>query len=135
MEKKPNKYLYHRDATLPRNGEIFVFGANLRGIHGAGAAKAALQYGAVYGVGVGFVGQSYALPTKDQSIRSLSLDKIQSHVSDFLNFTINRSDLTFFVTRVACGLANYTDSQIAPMFINAPLNCNFAEQWRPYLEK
>ena len=135
MEKKPNKYLYHRDATLPRNGEIFVFGANLRGIHGAGAAKAALQYGAVYGVGTGMVGQSYALPTKDRSIQSLPLTKIKSNVDDFLKLATTHSDLTFFVTRVACGLAGYTDSQIAPMFINAPLNCDFAEQWRPYLEK
>lgn len=134
MEKKPKKYSYHRDATLPRNGEIFVFGSNAIGRHGAGAAKAAMQYGAVYGVGIGLMGQSYALPTKDRSIRSLSLDRIQSHVNDFLKFTNDRPDLTFFVTRVACGLANYTDSQIAPMFINAPLNCNFAEQWAQYIE-
>lgn len=134
MEKKPNKYSYHRDATLPRNGEILVFGSNAAGRHGAGAAKAALQYGAVYGVGTGMVGQSYALPTKDRSIQSLPLTKIKSNVDDFLKFATTHSDLTFFVTRVACGLAGYTDSQIAPMFINAPTNCNFAEQWQPYLK-
>jgi hypothetical protein len=134
MEKKPKKYSYHRDATLPRNGEVWTFGSNLAGRHSAGAAKAAMQYGAVYGVGTGLMGQSYALPTKDRSIQSLPLTKIKSNVDDFLKFATIRSDLTFFVTRVACGLANYTDPQIAPMFINAPTNCNFAEQWRQYLE-
>jgi hypothetical protein len=134
MEKKPKKYSYHRDATLPRNREIWVFGSNAAGRHGAGAAKAALQYGAVYGVGVGLVGQSYALPTKDKSIQTLPLNVIKSHVDDFLKFATNHPDLTFFVTRIACGLANYVDSQIAPMFVNAPINCNFAEQWQPYLE-
>ncbi len=125
---------FHPDKTLPENGEIFVFGSNLAGHHGAGAAKVAYKtFGAEYGIGWGEAGQSYAIPTKDENIRTLPLARIYSDVLLFLNFATDNPDLEFFVTRIGCGLAGYKDSEIAPMFVAAPDNCSFPEPWRKFL--
>jgi len=113
---------------------IFVFGSNLAGVHGAGAAKYAMNVmGAQYGVGVGRTGNCYALPTKDMRIRTLPLSVISIHVRDFLQYAEEHPDLTFKVTRLGCGLAGYYDSDIAPMFKGAPDNCLFDTAWSPYL--
>ena len=110
---------------------IFVFGSNLAGRHGRGAAAYARQhYGAQYGVGFGRTGMAYALPTKDERLNVLSLDEIKIFVDGFLHYAKNRPELTFEVTRVGCGLAGYQDDQIAPMFSGAPENCLLPEGWR-----
>jgi hypothetical protein len=126
---------FHKDGSLPTNNEIFVFGSNLAGIHGAGAAKVAVQkFGATYGIGRGFRGMSYAIPTKDLEIRTLSLSEIKIYVEEFVRMANNPMVLAnFFVTRVGCGLAGYQDSDIAPMFKNAN-NCSFAEDWKIYIQ-
>ena len=63
---------------------IFVFGSNIRGIHGAGAALYARQHcGAICERGVGPQGRSYAIPTKDDNLRPLPLDVIGNYVSKF----------------------------------------------------
>lgn len=96
--------------------EVFVFGSNLAGIHGAGSAKAALkQYGAVFGKGIGHFGQSYAIPTKDRDINTLPLENIQKYVNDFICYASSRPDLVFIVTEIGCGLAGYSPKDIAPM--------------------
>lgn len=113
--------------------EIFVFGSNLAGRHGRGAAlEAANSYGAVYGVGEGRTGDAYAIPTKDKNLKVRSLEEISSSVSVFLMYAVLRKELTFRVTRIGCGLAGYTDAQIAPMFRHAPENCKLPEGWRDY---
>ena len=128
-------YTYHPDGTAPAPDEIFVFGSNLSGIHGAGAAKAAVdKYGAILGVGQGLVGRSYALPTKDERIQTLRLERVELFVAAFKQHAIDNPDKKYFVTRVGCGLAGYVDEDIAPMFRGAPPNCNFPEEWRAYLE-
>ncbi len=100
--------------------EIFVFGSNLAGRHGAGAAKFALDnHGAIYGVGVGLQGDSYGIPTKDQNIETLPLTYIRVYVNQFIEFAKHMPDLVFNVTAIGCGLAGYTPSQIAPMFSSA----------------
>ena len=110
---------------------IFVFGSNLAGRHGKGAALTArLYHGAIYGQGNGKQGNSYAIPTKDIYLRSLPLDTIQFYVEIFINYAKQHPELTFFVTRIGCGLAGYTDTQIAPMFKNAPSNCELPLTWR-----
>lgn len=116
-------------------GLIFVFGSNLAGRHGKGAALTARrQYGAIQGVAEGLMGWSYALPTCDGRFNALPLDTIKVHVDRFLELAKSRQDLLFGVTRVGCGLAHYRDKQIAPMFEHAPsLNVLFDELWRPYL--
>lgn len=87
---------------------IFVFGSNLAGRHGKGAALWARQHrGAIYGQGVGPQGNAYAIPTKDHRLRVLPLDVIAGHVHEFLKYAGERSDLRFQVTPVGCGLAGY----------------------------
>ena len=96
---------------------IFVFGSNEAGRHGKGAALFARQnHGAIYGKGVGLQGNSYAIPTKDKNIRTLPLSSIEKYVDEFLEFAACNQQLEFNVTRVGCGLAGYTDQQIAPLF-------------------
>lgn len=127
--------LYHPDGALAGKGMVFVFGSNLRGRHGLGAARAAaLHYGALEGVGEGLRGHSYAIATKDRYLRSLGLQDIKEQVAAFCDFTQKRPELEFFITRVGCGYAGYKDWQIAPLFLDAHDNCHFPQPWKPYLE-
>lgn len=123
---------------------VFVFGSNLAGIHGAGAAKFALiNHGAIWGLGSGFQepipanakGRSYGIPTKDENIETLPLPVINVYVKQFLEFAevrLERDHMIFQVTRIGCGLAGYTDKDIAPMFKNAPRNCILPKEWIPW---
>jgi hypothetical protein len=107
---------------------VFVFGSNLAGRHGKGAALWARQHrGAIYGRGVGHQGNAYAIPTKDRDLQVLSLAVIQGHVADFIRFAQHRTDLRFEVTPIGCGLAGYQPSQIAPMFADTPPNVSLPE--------
>lgn len=111
--------------------EIFVFGSNLAGRHGKGAALDAMRkYGAIYGQGEGPQGYSYAIPTKDADLKPLPLDKIYIHVSTFITYARKNPELSFRVTRIGCGLACYKDDDIKPFFKNAPNNCILPEGWR-----
>lgn len=113
-----------------KDNEVFVFGSNAAGRHGAGAAKFAAQHcGAIYGQGEGLQGQSYAIPTKNSSIRSLFLTEIAEHVEKFIGFAYKNQHLQFIVSRIGCGLAGFTDEEIAPLFKNAPANCDLPGQW------
>ena len=110
--------------------DIFVFGSNLAGRHGAGAARFAVQHhGAIYGQGIGLQGQSYGIPTKDEQIETLPLLEVSQHVETFKEFARSRPELTFYVTPIGCGLAGYKRPQIRPMFDGMPENCRFAETW------
>lgn len=96
---------------------IFVFGSNLAGRHGKGAALFARKYhGAIYGQAEGLQGQAYAIPTKGHDLKPLPLGEIAEHVKTFLRFAEVHADLTFHVTPIGCGLAGYKPHQIAPMF-------------------
>lgn len=113
---------------------FFVFGANESGRHGAGAAKYALDHhGAIWGAGNGPQGGSYGIPTKDGNFRPLPLNSIKEYVRQFLQFARRNNTATFDVTRVGCGLAGYKNEQIAPMFLPAPKNCHFPQEWRTIL--
>lgn len=134
-----------RTATAnQRRDMVFVFGSNTAGIHGAGAARAALlQHGAVYGEGEGHFGNSYAIPTKEPVIRprkagepglqTLSLVTIQHYVERFITYARFCPHLRFQITQLGCGLAGLKPEWIAPMFLKAPENCYFDTQWQPYL--
>lgn len=115
--------------TTPENitrlakDEIFVFGSNLAGHHGKGAALvAAKKFGARYGVGRGPTGQCYAIATKNRRLDVLQLSNIRDQVVDFLYYAKSNPRLRFLVTPIGCGLAGYQPSQIAPMFRDAPSN-------------
>ena len=95
-----------------RDSQIFVFGSNIAGRHGDGAARIALEkFGAVWGKGVGLQGRSYAIPTMDGSV-----EKIAPYIDGFRRFACSHPELEFLVTRIGCGIAGYTDRQIAPLF-------------------
>jgi len=113
--------------------KIFVFGSNLAGRHGAGAAlEARKKHGAVWGVAEGLMGNSYAIPTKDRYLRSRTLEDIRASVETFLNFARETPELTYQVTRIGCGLAGYRDHEIGPMFAQAPANCELPVPWEQY---
>ena len=109
----------------------FVFGSNERGVHGAGAAAFAVKHkGAIMGNPVGLQGRSYAIPTKDKTIKNtLPLEEINKYVKDFLKFAEENPHMNFQITRIGCGLAGLRDKDIAPMFKDAPFNCYFDEYW------
>lgn len=121
-----NESLFTQTST-----NIFVFGSNLAGIHGAGAAKFAETYcKAIRGQGFGIQGKSFAIPTKDEWLKVLPLDAIESFVRQFLHFATQNPHLTFYVTPIGTGLAGYQHHQIAPMFKDAPANCVLPTQWQ-----
>lgn len=108
------KYTPEHITSLTHN-EIFVFGSNLAGRHGGGAAYAAYKkFGAVWGQGVGLFGQSYAIPTMQGGV-----DTIRPYVDEFILFAKARPELTFYVTRIGCGIAGFRDADIAPLFAAA----------------
>lgn len=114
--------------------EIFVFVSNLAGRHGSGAAWDAWKYcGAIYGVGEGHQGDSYAIPTKDENIKTLPLAAIKHYVNNFKLFAAHHPEMTFRVTRIGCGLAGYKDEDIAPMFVGCTANVKFYDDNWPYL--
>ena len=126
---------FHKDGTQPRDDEVFVFGSNLAGVHGAGTAKQALKYGARYGQGIGLHGRTFAIPTKDHDIKTLPLEAIKPYVLRFVKVTNQFPSVKFFITRVGCGLAGYRDSEMAPLFKGCSVNCSFPEQWETYVRE
>lgn len=116
---------------------IFVFGSNLAGIHGAGAAYfARTNKGAILGKGSGLMRDSYAIPTKGHNMEVLPKTAIATEVIKFNMFTWRNPDMEFQVTRVGCGLAGYRDDEIAFLFTGANHNnTKFDEAWREYLPK
>jgi len=114
---------------------IFVFGSNLAGRHGKGAAAfARLERGAVYGVGQGPQGRSYAIPTKGHTLEVLSLGEIAVNVALFLIYAHAHQSERFEVTAIGCGLAGYSPEQIAPMFRGAPPNCELPPEFLAILK-
>lgn len=108
------RYTPERIMELGSN-EIFVFGSNLRGAHGGGAARIAYKrFGAVWGVGVGLRGQSYAIPTMQGGVETIA-----PYVDEFVEFAKHHTELEFLVTRIGCGIAGFDDSEIAPLFVAA----------------
>ena len=109
--------MYNREFTPERitelkPNEIFVFGSNLAGAHGGGAARLAYnRFGAVWGQGVGLQGQSYAIPTMQGGVET-----IKPYVDEFIAFALIHREYKFFVTRIGCGIAGFTDKEIAPLF-------------------
>lgn len=96
-------------------GEIFVFGSNLQGMHAGGAAYVAHRnFGAIWGQGVGLQGQSYGIPTMQGGVET-----VRPYVNEFIQFAKDHPELTFLVTRIGCGIAGFTDAEMAPLFEKA----------------
>lgn len=133
------KYNYYTDEIQTREdlaGKIFVFGSNLAGIHGAGAAKfARMHLGAKLGIGKGFTGDCFAIPTKGATLKTLTLNEIKTYIKFFKEVVHLNYELQFYVTKIGCGLAGYKDSEIAPLFKGSSSNCSFHIDWKPFLEE
>jgi hypothetical protein len=120
----------HTPSSVP----IFVFGSNLAGRHGKGAALWARQHrGAIYCQGVGRQGNAYAIPTKDHHLQVLPLNLIQTYVDEFLEYARQRPGIAFELTPIGCGLAGYRPKQIAPMVANAPSNVQLPDAFSTVL--
>ena len=101
--------------THLNNGEIFVFGSNLKGLHGGGAARLAYErFGAIWGQGVGLQGSCYGIPTMHGGV-----DTIKPYVDEFIEFAQNHKEYTFLVTKIGCGIAGFKEEEIAPLFADA----------------
>lgn len=136
LKSKTKTFLYIVKSAnmLSNTNEFFVFGSNEAGRHGLGAAKTALnRFGAIYGIGYGMQGQSFGIPTKDSRLNKLDLNKIVKYIYAFIRVAELNPELVFYVTRIGCGLAGYKDETIAHIFLQAPSNCIFDENWKPYL--
>ena len=108
------KYTPNQIASLEDN-EIFVFGSNLNGLHGGGAARVAYQkFGAQWGKGVGIQGKSYGIPTMHGGV-----EVIKPYVDEFIEFASQHKEYTFLVTRIGCGIAGFSPNEIAPLFAKA----------------
>lgn len=121
-----NKYAFvdqritNENITYLEKDQVFVFGSNESGIHGGGAAKQALTWGAEYGNPEGIQGDTYAIPTKDKSVfNTLTVDQIRPYVDRFLLYAMENENKTFFVTEIGCGLAGLTPEEVAPLFKGA----------------
>ena len=100
-----------RITSLGEN-EIFVFGSNLAGAHGGGAALLAYRkFGAIWGQGVGLQGQSYGIPTMQGGVETIA-----PYVDEFIEFAKAHPELTFFVTKIGCGIAGFSEAEISPLF-------------------
>ena len=98
--------------TELKENEIFVFGSNLEGMHGGGAARLAYdKFGAIWGQGAGLQGQSYGIPTMHGGVEA-----IKPYVDEFIEFAKSHPEFTFLVTRIGCGIAGFRDEEIAPLF-------------------
>ena len=112
--------MYNREFTPERisalkENEIFVFGSNLSGTHGGGAALIAYErFGAIWGQGVGLQGQRYGIPKMHGGV-----EVIKPYVDEFIQFAKTRPDLKFYVTKIGCGIAGFRIEEIAPLFANA----------------
>jgi hypothetical protein len=105
------RYTPGRITHLNEN-EVFVFGSNLGGMHGGGAARTAYEnFGAVWGEGVGHFGKTYAIPTMQGGVET-----IKPYVDQFIAYAAEHPELTFYVTRIGCGIAGFRDEEIAPLF-------------------
>lgn len=110
--------------THLQHNEIFVFGSNTQGIHGAGAARIAVdRYGAIYGQAEGLQGNSYAIVTKDLTKwnRSVSLDYIKKQIEELYQYAFESTKLTFYVTKIGCGLGGFEIKEIAHLFMSIPI--------------
>ena len=110
-----NRKFTPNNITHLEENEIFVFGSNLAGLHGGGAARMAYDcFGAVWGQGVGLQGQTYAIPTMQGGVETIS-----PYIDEFISFAKQHPELIFLVTRIGCGIAGFSDRDIAPLFFSA----------------
>ena len=116
--------------TELKDNEVFVFGSNKAGQHDGGAAKVAYdKFGAIYGIGHGLVGQSYAFPTLGKNLEKLDELDLKHAVTIFKYTVMRLPAVTFYLTKVGCGIAGYPEEDMKKLFINTPPNVIKPEGW------
>lgn len=110
--------------TMLEENQIFVFGSNTAGIHGAGAARFAYEkFGAVYGVGEGLTGQSYAFPTLDNYLKQRTSAQLRMSILELYVCAEDHPNLEFLLTKVGCGLGGYSEEYMKSLFaLRCPVN-------------
>jgi hypothetical protein len=122
--------------TSLAEGQIFVFGANTRGAHGAGAAKqAAKEFGAQYGVREGFTGRCWAFPTLDDNLQKRSRAELERSRDLLYSACEENPELEFLLTKVGCGLAGFSEDFMRGLFTNPPANLVLPEDWKMLNQK
>lgn len=129
MKKTHNGNIVHLE-----KGQVFVFGSNLKGIHGAGAAKQALKWGAFNGCHSGTQGKTYAIPTKRSPSEKMPLDEIKGYVYCFLVYAKHSPKKEFLVTDIGTGLAGHSYEDIAALFADVPGNVILSEKMQKYVD-
>lgn len=130
-------YNYHNETMITQllENQVFVFGSNLAGLHRGGAAKVAKDhFGALQGVGRGWSGQSFAIPTLNEHFQPMPLSQIAHYIDDFKIYTKNHPQQTYFITSIGCGGAGYQPQDIAPLFAGISDNVILPIRFRDYLE-
>lgn len=106
--------------TKLEDNEVFVFGSNTQGVHGGGAARFAMNFGAVYGQAFGLQGKTFAIPTVDYTKSGkMKVSEIKKYVDKFLDFTLKHKDKKFLVTEIGCGIAGFKVEDMAELFREA----------------
>lgn len=160
--KKERKYWNGKFINNIENNQIFCFGSNPEGRHGAGAAKTAMKFGAKYGKGRGLVGNTYALITKNltagfieketgiqynnESYKSVSEFDIKKNIADMYACAEQHPDKEFLLAysyemwangNPKKSLNGYTSMEMANMLFddqNVPDNIVFNESFKPVFE-
>ena len=58
-------------------------------------------------------------PKYVEGIMQGGTETIKPYVDEFIAFAQKHTELYFYVTRIGCGIAGFTDADIAPLFIDA----------------
>ena len=119
--------------TTLKHNEIFVFGSNTKGSHDGGAALYAnIHFGAIYGIGEGLEGQSYAFPTLDCDMKQIPLNDWIPSIKDLIQTAINNSDKIFIVTKLGCGIAGFEEVDVSELFraFTYPNNMILPKNWK-----
>lgn len=131
-------YNYHNETMITQltENQVFVFGSNLAGLHRGGAAKIAKdRFGALQGIGRGWSGQSFAIPTLNEHFQPMPLSQIAHYIDDFKIYTNNHPQQTYFVTSVGCGGAGYQPKDIAPLFKGISNNVILPIRFKNFVEE
>lgn len=105
-----------------KNNQVFVFGSNTNGYHNGGAAKQAMEWGAIYGIGVGRMGQTYAIPTLDTDFSKLPLWIVRNHLEQLARYAEAFSNTEFLLTKIGQGIANFTPEEMECIMPEFPSN-------------
>lgn len=116
--------------TNLKENQVFVFGSNLAGSHGGGAALQAKQWGAIDGKGEGLAGQTYAFPTLGKELEQLDHEHLTISRDNLYKHCETNPNKEFLLTKVGCGIAGYPEEYMKSLFTNPPKNLVLPDDWK-----